>query len=109
MSNYKETTVAGQYTEYQRSNKVIVTNELGGVPEITFMEQSIGTLPDGTKIVPKTTKCSDQMQNPMEEFNLLNPEDDSIIGTAKYLDVYVLLYSLYRYVANKRDNSQIGG
>lgn len=103
MADYKETTINGQYTEYQRSNKVIVMNELGGLPEITFMEQVIGTLPDGSKITPRNTKCSDTMTNHAEAFDLLNPMDDSVIGSMTYQEVYVTLYSLYRYVASKRD------
>lgn len=107
MADYKETTINGQYSEYQRSNKVIVMNELGGTPEITFMEQVIGTLPDGTKVTPRTTKCADQMTNPAESFPLLNPLDDSVIGSLTYQEVYVTLYSLYRYVAAKRDAAAV--
>lgn len=103
MADYKAKTVSGEYTEYQRSNKVIITNELGGLPEVTFMEQVLGTLPDGNMMQVRATKCVDNFGNPIEEFNLLNPLDDTILGTAKYQDVYVLLYSLYRHVAAKRD------
>lgn len=104
MADYNEKIISGQYTEYQRSNKIIVTNDLGSIPEITFMEQIVGTLPDGSKVTPRNTKCVDQLMNPAESFNLLNPIDDSIIGSLTYQDVYITLYSLYRHVAAKRDN-----
>ena len=104
MPNYNEHSVSGEYYEYQRSNKVIIMNELDSVPEITFMEQVIATLPTGEKMNMRKTKCVDTLSNPLEEFNLLHPFDDTIIGTSKYQDVYVLLYSLYRHVADKRDN-----
>lgn len=104
MANYNETIVDGSISEYQRSNKVIIMNELDQTPEITFMEQILMSLPDGRKIITGNTKCYALMENPVETFNLINPQDDTIIGEAKYVDVYVLLYSLYRYVANKRDN-----
>ena len=105
MSNYKETVVQGEYSEYQRSNKVIITNELGGIPEITFMEQVLATLPNGQQLQVRQDKCTDILQDPAETFNLLNPQDDSIIGTAQYQEVYILLYSLYRYVGAKRDTA----
>jgi hypothetical protein len=103
MSNYKEQVIQGEYSEYQRSSKVIITNELGQLPIVDFMEEVVATLPSGVKIVTKRTKCDDTFSNPVEEFNLLNPTDDTILGTAKYQDIYVILYSLYRHVANKRD------
>lgn len=109
MANYKEQVVTGEYSEYQRSNKVIITNELGGMPEITFMEQVLAALPNGQRLQVKQDKCVDQLLDPAETFNLLNPTDDSIIGTAQYQEVYVLLYSLYRHVANKRDLANAPG
>lgn len=109
MPNYKEQVTTGQYSEYQRANRIVITNELGGMPEITFMEQVLATLPNGQQLQVRQDKCVDQLIDPMEQFNLLNPETDEVIGTAKYLDVYVLLYSLYRYIGNKRDSAQIGG
>ena len=107
MANYNEKTVNGVVSDYQRSNKVIIVNELATTPEITFMEQIITSLPDGRKIVSGQTKCSDMMSNPLEPFDLLNPETDEVIGTGKYMDAYVMLYSIYRHVADKRDNPVI--
>ena len=107
MPNYKEQTVSGEYYEYQRSHKVIIMNELNTIPEITFMEQVLATLPTGERINLRQTKCLDSLANPDEEFNLIHPFDDAIIGIAKYQDVYVLLYSLYRHVADKRDAANI--
>lgn len=103
MANYRQQSIDGTVSDYQRSNKVIVTNELDDIPEITFMEQIITSLPDGRKIKTGIDKCTDKMVDPMEAFDLLNPTDDTVIGTAHYQDAYVLLYSLYRYVAAKRD------
>jgi hypothetical protein len=107
MANYKETVIDGVVSEYQRSNKVIIVNELDQTPEITFMEQILMSLPDGRKIVTGHAKCSDLMGDPTELFPLLNPQDDTVIGEARYVDTYVILYSLYRHVANKRDNPPI--
>ena len=108
MANYNQNTISGDVSEYQRSHKVIITNELDGIPEITFMEQILTFLPDGRKIPTGNTKCVDQLVDPLEEFILLNPNDDTILGTAHYQDTYVLLYSLYRHVAAKRDALNAG-
>ncbi len=105
MPNYNQQSIDGTVTDYQRSNKVIVINELNEIPEITFMEQIVTSLPDSRKIITGTTKCSDKMIDPTEAFNLLNPEDDSVIGMSNYQGAYILLYSLYRYVASKRDTT----
>lgn len=107
MANYKESTITGAVSDYQRSNKVIIANELDSIAEITFMEQILTSLPDGRKIITGTTKCSDSMYNPQEQFNLLHPETDAILGTATYMDVYVTLYSVYRYIAAKRDAASV--
>ena len=42
--------------------------------------------------------------NANTSFPLLNPLDDTQIGVNRtYQDVYVTLYSLYRYLAKRRD------
>ena len=38
------------------------------------------------------------------EFPLLNPVTGEQIGTAKYQDIYVMLHSLYYYLADVRDS-----
>jgi len=106
MANYKERAVTGEVQDYRRSNKVIIVNELGGIPEVTFMEQDMTFLPDGRKLVTGSDKCSKAMLDPTVEFNLLNPETDEIIGTSTLMQVYVLLYSLYRHTADERDAAQ---
>lgn len=104
MPNYNENTLVGEIITYQRSNKVIIENNLDQIPIITFMEQIISILPDNTKVIIGRTKCEDSLLNPYEELNLLNPVTDEIIGTAKYVDAQILLYSVYRHIANKRDS-----
>lgn len=107
MADYKEQIITGQYSEYQRANKVIITNELNQIPIIDFLEEVIATLPSGQRLVIKRDKCDDMMGDPSEQFDMLNPLDDSVIGTGTYQQAYVLLYSIYRYVAAKRDASKI--
>jgi hypothetical protein len=107
MANYKEQIITGEYSEYQRAYKVIITNELNKLPVIDFMEEVIATLPSGGSVIVKRDKCDDTLSNPVETFPLLNPNDDSVIGSAEYQQIYVMLYSLYRYIANKRDVSKI--
>ena len=106
MANYNENTLSGDITTYQRSDKVVIDNTLDKIPTITFLEQILSILPDGSKIITGRSKCSDSMQNPYEEFNLLNPMTDEVLGVARFIDAQVILYSIYRYVADKRDTQQ---
>ena len=92
-------------TKWKRSNIVKITNELGQTSSIHFKEQWV--IDDGTdKIIQPAGQCSDKLENPLETFNLLNPDTQEVIGSMSYQEVYIALHSLYRHVAGKRDASE---
>lgn len=100
MTNYRSTSVTAD--SYVRANRVVVENPLGVLPSIMFIEEEVVTRGADTFKLPTSTLRA-QMTEPATTFNILNPTDDSIIGSSTYQDVYVLLYSLHRHLAAIRD------
>lgn len=100
MSNYKQTVVSGE--KYIRANRVVLENPLNGIPSALFIEEEIINI--GGEIIRRPiSTLSEQMLDPTTSFNLINPVDDSIIGTSDYQSIYVLLYSFHRHLAAIRD------
>lgn len=100
MSDYKETAVTG--TQWQRSNCVHIDNPFNAQPMVTFAEEVVATLGDGTFIKPST-----QIVFPFDPtlvIALRDPTTNILTGTTMTgLDVYVALYSLYIQKAAERD------
>lgn len=103
-SNYKETSVVG--TKYTRSNRVKIHNPLGSTSSIVFNEENVVITDDGV-ISERAGSISESLTNPLETFDIRNPETDEVIGTMTYQEVYVALYSLYRHLADKRDSAKV--
>ncbi len=100
MTDYKESTVEG--TSYQRSFRITIENKRGDTPHITFFEEQVITLAD--EIISRPVDQCTQYFNPGETFPLLNPLDDSPLGAdGSHQQFQILLYSLYKATAAKRD------
>jgi hypothetical protein len=99
MGNYKQEKVTG----WQRSKQVIIKNDYKVVPTIEFTEEMVVEV-DGALINKKDVgTVGTSLKDPSMSFDLLNPENDQIIGKGNYGQAYVLLYSIYRHLADKRD------
>jgi hypothetical protein len=85
----------------------MVLNEYGKIPTIRFDEEDIIISTDNKRIVNRLGSCITYAFSPLEaenEFDLINPLTDQPLGaTAKYQDLYVLLYSIYYHMAELRD------
>ena len=101
MANYKQEQING--TKWQRCFKIEAVNDLGGIPTITFYEEEVVDI-DGENIKRPVGIMQIQYSNPQQSFDLLNPIDDSVVGSMTHQDFYSALYSLYRDTANRRDN-----
>lgn len=103
MQNYKETAVSG--SSYVRAREATVINTLNGYKGIMFCEEQVSVF--GEKIMREGIGAIHQeftAENAGTEFPLLNPETNEPIGsTATFLDVYVILFSLYYHLAALRD------
>lgn len=103
MSNYKESAVTG--TQWTRSHIVVVNNDWEQPPHITFGEETRIAIAGGGSIQASTGGLSSEFVTGTE-FPLLNPLDNTVIGTASHDQMYVMLYSLYMHLAAARDASQ---
>lgn len=100
MLNYKESSIAGQ--QFERAYKIEISNPLGGMPSIRYSEETAVVLPTQT-VTTHTGTMDESFGDGTTAFPLLNPTDDSVIGQAHYVDLQVILYSLHRFLAARRD------
>lgn len=109
MANYKESQVSG--TSWVRANEIIIGNPYEGMPQIHFREEEVLLVGDKTMRQPVAgmvfKPLTASFAEPATQFNLVHPDTDAVIGSSTYQDVQVLLYSLYRHLANIRDTSVV--
>lgn len=108
MPNYREATTEGQITTWRRSRGVNIDNTHGKIQVINFYEEQLARLHDGTVVnVPiiGPAGLTETMADPTKVFPMVNPETMEVIGSATYMDIYVMLFSLYRELARKRDEA----
>jgi hypothetical protein len=101
MPNYRETPVSA--TKWRRSHQVTISNPLDHPEEssITFHEQDV--IVEGTDVIFTNAGGVSANFSPVGSFNLLNPVDNSVIGTMTHQELYIALYSLYMQTATARD------
>ena len=105
MSNYKEQALTG--SEWQRAYRVTIVNQYGGTPAIVYDEEKLGVLSNGNNINTPAGQLRADMSDPATTFDLIHPETGAVIGTAQYLNLHVLLYSLYLHLAAQRDAAAV--
>jgi len=102
MANYKETAVAG--SSYTRSCRVIINNQYQSTPYIIYEEERVTILADQV-ITQPSGSVEDRFTDPATTFPLVDPTTGASLGDATYGQVYVLLHSLYLYLATQRDGA----
>lgn len=102
MPNYKESSVTGVI--WQRAYQVLISNRFGEVPMITFSEEEVVDA-GGRSITKHVGYLTEVMSDPTKSFDLINPVDGSVLGSATYQEAYVLLSSLYASLAQQRDGA----
>jgi hypothetical protein len=103
-NNYKSTSISTE--SWCRSSGVHIENELGQVPVISFTEEEVLVI-NGKKLILGGSLLQENMGDPSKQFDLLNPETDTVIGSATYMDIYIMLYSMYKKLALERDASSV--
>lgn len=98
MPNYLQQNISSAQT-YQRANKIIIENPLNDIPMVTYNEEMVYIF-DGEVVLKNPCGSIDKILTNLEEtFPIINPINDLPIPTTKnYKDVYVILYSVYRYL-----------
>lgn len=102
MAEYKETPISGR--KRMRAYRVTANNPASGARSIRFDEEWLTELDDGRFINEPAGAITRDFSAPGTEFDLVHPETGEVIGKASYLNVYVLLHSLYMHLAVERDN-----
>jgi len=94
---------------YTRAVQVLINNPVQADidPSIKFFEEKVKVEGDNTVSLGMDgsvlhTHYTDL--NKDTEFNLLNPEDNSVMGTQTYEQFFMSLYSLYWHMAQDRDS-----
>ena len=105
---YKETEVTG--ASYTRSNQITIANPLEGVKAINYTEEQVINLSDGEQILRSVGGFQEPftVENANTEFPLLNPQTGEPLGQdMTYQGLYVSLYSLYMFLAKRRDEAAV--
>ena len=98
-----------QATVYTRAESIAIGNPLNGTPKIMFFLQEVEIDADGNESVLGTqgTRLQKTMEDATVSFNVLNPADNSVIGTATFGGLQALLYSLYFHLADEEANPPV--
>lgn len=103
-TDYKADKIKGK----QRIHGGKFGNELGGTPWMSFDEELVTVdETNGAVFRNQVGSCMVQLTDPAKTLTLRNPLDDSVIGTASYMDVMVMLYSLGRQTQVERDTGGV--
>ena len=101
MAEYRESPITGR--KRMRSYRVTAHNPANGARAIQFDEEWLTELDDGRFINEPAGSIRKDFNDPTVTFDLLNPETGAVIGSSSYMQVYVILHSLYMHLANERD------
>lgn len=105
MTKYREEPLTGE--KWTRANRVTINNPYDGIPFISFSEESVALLSDGRSVNTPIGSLTQEFIDPTVQFNLVHPEDGTIIGVMTYQQLYVAIHSLYIDLAQKRDLAEI--
>lgn len=104
MPQYKESTT--QATEYTKPRSITIQMPVAGVGRIQFEEELVIEI-NGKTIRQPLSTLVEELTDPTETFVMYNPVTGNVVNgspTVNYLTLYRALYSLYRHIADKRDN-----
>ena len=96
-SNFKESAVSGQ--KWNRCSRIVINNNYGSVPMIQVQDDTIVSVADITPMVTASRTLTVEF-NPAAVIPLRHPDTDELLGgTISQGEVYAILYSLYRQMA----------
>ena len=103
MQYYRAQQVQGDISSFVKADEIYISNKDNETPFINFSEYKKTTLPDGGEISQQVSTLTQMFDSPETTFDLINPVDGSVLGSATHQEFYVMLFSLYMDLANKRD------
>lgn len=100
--DYRKAAIAGE--EWQRCLHVECNNPYAGTPTIRFDEERRMLLGNGTTIGVPAGSVTEEFTDPAVLFPMLDPVTNAPIGQdASYGALYAMLFSVYIYLAKRRD------
>jgi hypothetical protein len=103
-NNYKETTVAGEETNWKRISRIIINNVYAMLPNMLAKEDAIIRMPSGKTVIDSSEELRATYQGPECTWPLLNPETDEVIGEGNDALLMTVLYSKTRAMQVERDS-----
>ncbi len=100
MNNYNET--SAEATSWLRANRFELLNGYGTVPQINITEEMIVAI--GGLSLNKFTSVLNMPYSPTGSINLYNPTTGEVVGTMSHNEIMMIMYSIYRDAAEKRDS-----
>lgn len=100
---YKEEQLSG--SRWVRPNQIHISNSYGGTPQITFHEELITEMSDGTTVNGNYSTLTENFSDPTKTFDLIDSTTGAVIRVATYQEVYDILRSLYVALATQRDQN----
>lgn len=103
MPNYQERAITG--TEYRRASGIEFDNPIVGDRILRVREEIVRTI-DGedARTFSEYLSMNLSVLPGSTTFDVLNPSDNSVVGTVTLTQLYRILYSLYWHLAQERDN-----
>lgn len=96
-TNFKESNVSG--TQWSRCNGIHINNPYGAAPTINVQEETLVAI-EGLPPMRASSQHYSCRFDPASTIALRNPETDELTGgTITQGEVYAVLYSLYRQLA----------
>lgn len=103
MPNYQQITTDNAMI-YQRAYKVIIDNPLAETPTASFDEEQVIYLDNNLVAKIPCGNVTKQITDFNKRVPMIHPEYDIPLGnTMSFMEIYVVLYSVYRFLANLRD------
>jgi len=106
MADYKAAKVVG--STWQRTNQIIITNPLGGLPAVIYNEEQVINTGDGKFITSPQGNFSVPCADMGEIITLLDPATGEPTGETMLVGIlYQAIYSHYIAKAFARDNTKL--
>lgn len=104
MPSYRESVISG--TKWQRACRVVIENPLDHDPTVTYVEEEVSVMADGARAHRLVDRLAMTIDDPSLMIPMVDPETNEVTETQYPLQLAQwILYSLYFYLAGKRDNA----
>ena len=106
MADYRSDTITG--SKWTRAREILIQNPHAGDKSVTFVEEEVTQLSDGTAINKPLGVITTIFNDPSTVVNLRSPITNELVGaTITHGEIYAILHSAYMDAAVARDAQQV--